>query len=343
VFPQTAGGLTTVGLPAGYRRDLRTPNSMQYNATLEHQRWNTGFRLSYIGTNTRQGEWGYNINQPVPDGRAFVDKPRRFPNYPAITYFSNGAGHQYHSMTVEAERRFGKGLGYQLSYVWARDIGDLERSELPENAYDRKRERAVWLDIPTHRLTGNFVWQLPVGRGKKYMNRGGVANLVLGGWELSGVYSIYSGQFLTPQWTGPDPTGTAFTTSRTPLQVTIRPDHLRNANFPFDQRTVGKWFDVGAFGAPQAGRYGTSAKGVILGPGSNIFNAGLIKGIPITEKVLLRLELTSTNTFNHPNWANPGTNIAQAGQVGVITAVGGVANLDQSGPRSLRGGVRLEW
>src|SRR5262249_39810278 len=124
VFPQTASGLTTISLPGAYRKDLQTPYSMQYNATLEHQRWDTGFRLTYIGTNTRQGEWGYNINQPVGDNKLFVDKARRFPAYPGITYITNGAGHQYNSMTAQVERRFAKGLSYQFSYVLARDIGD---------------------------------------------------------------------------------------------------------------------------------------------------------------------------------------------------------------------------
>jgi len=343
VFPQTASGLTTVGLPGAYRKDLRTPFSMQYNFTVEHQRWNTGFRVSYIGTNTRQGEWGYNINQPVPDSRPFVDKPRPFPNYPGITYITNGAGHQYNSLTAEVERRFSKGLSYQFSWVWARDIGDLERGQSPENAYDRRRERSVWLDIPTHRMTSNFFWQLPFGRGQRFLNQGKVLHYLVGGWELSGVYSIYSGQFLTPQWTGPDPVGAAFTASRTPAQVTIRPDHLRDANLPSGQRTVSRWFDAAAFRAPQAGQFGTSAKGVIKGPGSNIFNAGLMKTIPLTEQFRLRLELTSTNTFNHPNYGNPNTNITALGQVGVISAVGGVASLDQSGPRLLRSGIRLEW
>ncbi|MBL8220161.1 MAG: hypothetical protein JNL62_13080, partial [Bryobacterales bacterium] len=309
----------------------------------EHQRWDTGFRLSYIGTNTRQGEWGYNINQPLPDNRLFVDKPRRFPNYPGITYISNGGGHQYHSMTAEVERRFAKGLSFQFSYVLARDIGDLERGESPENAYDRRRERAVWLDIPTHRATGNFVYQLPFGRGKKFLNSSRVVDLIAGGWELSGVYSLYSGQFLTPQWTGPDPAGTAFTGSRTPAQVTIRPNHLRDANLPLDDRTVARWFDVAAFGAPTPGSFGTSAKGVIKGPGSNIFNTGVMKNIRVSEKFNVRLELTATNTFNHPNWANPNTNITALAQVGVISATGGVASLDQSGARNLRSGLRLEW
>jgi hypothetical protein len=316
---------------------------MQYNLTIEHEHWNTGFRLSYIATNTRQGEWGYNVNQPVPDGRLYADKPRLFPNYPAINFFTNGAGHNYNSLTGEIERRFFKSLSYQFSWVYARDIGDLERGETPEDAYNRQRERAVWLDIPTHRVTSNFVWQLPFGRGRKYLSRGRLVDLAVGGWEISGVYSVHSGQFLTPTWTGPDPTGTAFTGSRTPAQVTIRPDELRNPNLPFEERTVSRWFDPSAFGAPRPGSFGTSAKGVIIGPGSNIFNLGLSKYFTVTERVKLRWELSATNSFNHPNWANPQTSITSLGQVGVITGTGGVSNLDQSSARNLRMGVRVEW
>ena len=144
---------------------------------------------------------------------------------------SNGAGHQYNSLTLEGERRFLNGFSYQLSWVYARDIGDLERGESPENAFDRKREKAVWLDIPTHRVTGNLIYELPFGPGKKYVNSPNrLLRTLAAGWELSAIYSSYSGQFLTPTWTGPDPTGTVFTNNRTPAQVTIRPDALRNGN-----------------------------------------------------------------------------------------------------------------
>ncbi len=338
VFPTSVAGPTTISLPSAIRKDLRTPYSMQYNLTIEHQRWETGFRISYIGTNTRQGEWGYNINQPVPDNRLYVDKPRRFPRYPAITYLSNGAGHQYHSLTVEVERRFARGLSYQASWVWARDIGDLERGQSPENAYDRARERAVWLDIPTHRVTGNFIWELPFGRASS-----GLRRTFLHGWELSGIFSTYSGQFLTPQWTGPDPTGTAFTSSRTPAQVTIRPDHLRNANLSKDQRSLWRWFDVSAFAPPQPGHFGTAAKGVIKGPGSVALNAGLAKHFRFTEQVRLRWELTATNVTNTPNYNNPGLNITSVANAGVITSAGGEQPLDTTGPRAFRTGLRLEW
>jgi Carboxypeptidase regulatory-like domain len=347
VFPATVA-VTDITLPTAYNPNLRSPYSMQYNLTLEHQRWNTGFRLSYIGTNTRQGEWMFNINQPVADGRTFFEKRelRMFPRYPAVNYLTNGAGHQYHSLSVEVERRFVKGLSYQASWVWARDIGDLDRGESPELSSNRERERGVWLDIPTHRLTGNLVYEMPFGRSKRWLNSGRAVNAIFGGWEISGIYGYHSGQFMTPLWTGPDPTGTAFTNNRTPATVTIRPDQLRDPNLPASERTVERWFDVGAFSAPPRGRFGTASRGAIKGPDSKVLHAGLSKHFNFGERMRLRFEIISTNVLNHPNYSpltDGGLNISQQGQVGVINGVGDTSDLDLSGPRSFRVGIRFEW
>jgi hypothetical protein len=349
VFPSTgAAGPSTVGLPAAVNPDLKMPYSMQYNVTIEHQRWDTGFRMSYIGTNTRQGDWSYNYNAAVPDGRLYVDKPRPFPQYPAISYFTNGAGHQYHGFTTEVERQMSKGLYFQSSWTWARDIGDLERGASPENPFDRQRERAVIIDVPTHRMTTNWIYQFPFGRGRTFLsNAPRLANLAVGGWEISGIYSIHSGHFLTPLWSGPDPVGMAHTTSRTPPVVTLRPDIVGNPNLPKDQRTVNRWFDASAFRAPQPGQYGTSASGVIKGPGVNVWHMGLYKNFEFGDNApRLRWELSATNVFNHPNWSNPNTTITSLANVGVISGVGGVngsSTGDQPGARSFRMGFRLEW
>jgi len=338
VFPTSVAGPTSISLPGAVRKDLRIPYSMQYNFTIEHQRWSTGFRASYIGTNTRQGDWGYNINQPLPDNRLFADKARMFPRYPNITYQSNGAGHQYNSLTLEAERRFARGLAYQLSWVWARDIGDLERGESPENAYDRARERSVWLDIPMHRVTGNLIYEFPFAKSAR-----GLKGALLKGWEWNSVYSFFSGEFLTPLWTVSDPTGTAFTNNRTPAQVTIRPNHLYDANIPTSDRSTNRWFDIGAFAAPTPGFFGTAAKGVIKGPGSAVVNAGLAKSFTFAERVRLRWEMTATNFFNTTNLNNPGVTINAVASAGVITGAGGELDLDAGGPRNFRMGLRLEW
>jgi hypothetical protein len=349
VFPAAGvSGPSTVGIPAAVNPDLKIPYSMQYNVTIERQLWETGFRLSYIGTNTRQGDWSYDYNSPVPDTRPYIDKPRPFPRYPGISYFTNGAGHQYHALTAEAERHLAKGLYFQSSWSWARDIGDMDRGGSPENPFDRRRERAVEMDIPTHRVNVNWIYNFPFGRGQRFLSAGPKAlDLAVRGWSISGIYSYYSGQFLTPLWTGPDPTGTAFSNARTPAVVTRRPDHLRDGNLPPDRRSVSAWFDASAFAPPQPGQFGSAARGVIKGPDVNVWHMGLFKEFVFAERApRLRWEITATNFFNHPNYSNPAMNISQIADVGVINGVGGVNGAstgDQPGARAFRMGVRVEW
>jgi len=237
-----------------------------------------------------------------------------------------------------------RSLYYQFSWVWARDIS-VVASENPFGA----RMRAVAMDIPTHRVPISAMYQFPFGKGRKFLSGANrPLNLVVGGWELSTIYAYYSGQFLTPAWTLPDPTGTAYTTSRTAASVTRRPDILRDPNLPRDQRTVNRWFDTTAFAAPAAGMFGSSCMGVIKGPWVNVWHAGMSKSFTFEshERLKLRVEMTATNVFNHPNWSNPGTNISTVASAGIITGVGGVQGSstgDKPGARTLRAGFRLEW
>lgn len=214
--------------------------------------------------------------------------------------------------------------------------------ESPENAFDRSRERGDSLDIPRHRVTGNVIYELPFGQKRHFFGGANRAvDAVIGGWEYTMIFSYYSGQFLTPQWQGPDPTGTAFTSNTTP-NVTVRPDILRDPNLPASQRTIDRWFDVTAFAPPQAGQFGTSAKGVIVGPSSTVFHAGLAKLFNFNERMRLRFEMTATNLFNHPNFANPALTLNNV-SFGKISSAVVDSDLDQSGARALRMGLRFEW
>ncbi|MGH8244990.1 MAG: hypothetical protein ACREUU_01000, partial [Gammaproteobacteria bacterium] len=151
-----------------------------------------------------------------------------------------------------------------------------------------------------------------------------------------------TGQFLTPLWTGPDPVGTVFTTTRTPALVTIRPNHLRDANL--SNPTPQRWFDVSAFGPPASGSYGSSAKGVIKGPPTNVLNLSFGKVFSIRERARLRFQIDASNAFNHPNYFNPGTNISQAAAAAVITSTANASfNLDNAGERRVILHLRVEW
>jgi len=354
VFPGTGtGGPSDVSLSAAQNPDYKTPYSLQYNFTIERQQWNTGFRASYIGTAMRKGPYVYNYNTPVANDQPFVDKPRPYPNFPEIDYVTNGAGHQYNGLTLEALRHLSGGLYFQSSWTWARDRYDMDYNwdfdtwqYFSEDPRNRHREIGPAMEIPTHRWTSNFIYQLPFGRGRKFgSNVSKVANLFVGGWELTGIYTLQTGMFLTPFWSGDDPVGIAYTDSTTPASVTMRPDILKNPNLSGSQQTLNEWFDPSAFAPPQAGHFGTSGKGVIIGPGVNVFSAGFAKEFQFHERARLRWEMTANNFFNHPNWANPSTDITDS-SVGVITSDGGVTSGsvgDRASARAFRMGLRLQF
>lgn len=342
IFPAAGtNGPGDVSLPAAYRPDLRVPYVMQYSFTVEHQlARNLGARVSYLGTFMRQGVFSYDYNQPVPDNRPYISKPRPFMPYSSVMYNTNGAGHSYNALTGEIIRRMNRGIYFQSNYTWARDIGDLVT---PENAFDRKRERGVMQGVPTQRFTNALIYELPFGKGKKWAsNVSRTANLLAGGWTLAVTYIAQTGQFLTPLWSGPDTAGTAYTQSATPANVSRRPDVTSNPNLAGDARKVSAWFSKDAFRAPVAGQYGSAARGIVIGPGVNAWNMSLNKDFIFGERLpRLRWEMSAINAFNHPNWSNPSMTVSNAGTAAVISAVGGVG--DNTGARTLRMTVRAEF
>ena len=152
----------------------------------------------------------------------------------------------------------------------------------------------------------------------------------------------------------PDPTGTRFTNTATRPVVSIRPDLLNDPNL--DGQTVPggtpitafPWYDITAFAAPPIGRFGTAGRGVIEGPGLNLWHFGVHKRFRLADRAAgpaLRVELTTTNLFNTPQWANPNLNVTPTNvSAGRVTGVGGSAGfIQQAGMRSMRLGIRAEW
>jgi hypothetical protein len=150
VFPVGGtSGFPTIALPLAVNPDIGLPYTHQFNATVEHERWNTGFRLTYVATLGRAMWYERDANAPVADNRLYVDKPRPFPQFPDITYADTGGSHDYQGLTFEAERRFSRGFFFQSAYTAAKDLTNIGGNAANggiyttpiENPFDLARER----------------------------------------------------------------------------------------------------------------------------------------------------------------------------------------------------------
>ncbi len=153
-----------------------------------------------------------NIASPwagFPGNRSVNQALRPLPQYTGISQSVDGdtSGHStYHALTMSAERRYSNGLFFLTSYTFSKLISNTQGGNPglggflgagdvgTQNGYDRRADKAISNQDVPHHLVVSYSYELPVGRGKKYLNgTGRAANLALGGWKLSGVQNYQSG------------------------------------------------------------------------------------------------------------------------------------------------------
>lgn len=112
----------------------------------------------------------------------------------------------YHALQAQLNKRFAAGISFLVAYTFSKNLTDADSSGpgvsgftgtnsfIGQNSYDRRNEKAVSeLDVPQS-LVASFVYELPVGHGKRYLNGGGWINRAVSGWSISGILSYKSGQ-----------------------------------------------------------------------------------------------------------------------------------------------------
>ncbi len=367
VFP-SGGGAGQAGKP-DYRRanqiNLKDPRQIQWNGSIEQGfGFATVLRLSYTGSHTTQLIQSPDLNQ-VPANTlgyaAYVAKNGLpFPNFNAVLTRSNGPSAKYDALTAEVERRYVKGLTLDANYTWAHDtsnaLGAVPTSLTAENGatiLDRFNEASNYgnvIYVRRNRFVGTFQYDLPFGRGQHFgANLNHAVNLVAGGWGIAGIQLWQSGSFLTPSFSGHDPSGTGVllrgvTTAQRPDCTGVSPvlaNHNRNA-----------WFNPAAFAVPSnaagaednIGRFGNCSVGFLNGPGTVTFAGTAGKNFAITERFNLRYEAQFANLFNHVNLADPNTNISSS-------AFGTISNVQDAntsygpsaGPRNVQMSLRLTF
>ncbi len=360
-FPAT----TTVGsggIP-DFRRanqtDLTDPYAIQWNLTIERELWqNTGLRLSYIGSKTRQLVHSPDLNQVAPNTTGYAplvataalrQQNLLYPNFNAVMTRDNGPTARYHSFSAELSRRFSNGTSFQSSYTLAKNLSNAggpapggfaaENGPTTLNIYNINADYGDVAFTRRHRFLTTFLWELPVGKGKKFLNGiNSVGNQVIGGWGINGILLFQSGPYLTPTFTGTDPSGTGVLVRG--VTTTQRPDRIANGNI--SNPTIDAYFDKNAFVRPASniGRFGNAGVGILRGPGTEVFSMTLGKQFSITEQLKLRYEAAFSNLFNHLNPNVPGTLNITSAAFGRITSV---QTVDQAGPRVIQMSLRMSF
>jgi len=233
----------------------------------------------------------YQLLQPYPEYCSVGEQD-------APIGFSN-----YNSLQVTYNHRVNKGLTALVSYTYSKFLDNVEGNDqwsysgntLPANGFNMAAEKSVDAgDIP-HSLVANYVYQLPIGRGRalgKQMNR--ATNAVLGGWEVSQIATFKQG---------------------IPINITganipsfggnPRPDVVGNVHV--SHPSISEWFNTGAFGFAPYGTFGTAPRyfSNLRGPGYQNWDTAIMKNWGIAESMRLQFRAEMFNTFNHAQFYSP--------------------------------------
>jgi hypothetical protein len=131
-------------------------------------------------------------------------------------------------------------------------------------------------------------------------------NKLWGGWQISALMNLSTGNFLNPLFAGSDPSNTN--------NVGGRPDAVSPVKYP---GTLTSWFDRTAFAVPPTGRFGNAARNSVVGPGYALFNAGMQKSFRFERYGNVTLGANFQNVLNHVNYGQPNmtSNIPNGGVI----------------------------
>jgi Carboxypeptidase regulatory-like domain len=378
-WPQTGTGGAGFGAPQ-YGTDYfgtanqvnwKEPYAVQWGLSVEHNLgFATGLRVSYIGMKTTNLVWAPNWNQSLPSTTPYQLQPlssRPFPNWGTVNSRDVGATAYYNAFQMEVQRRIGTGLTFDSTYVFSRNLADNQGPSsnggfCGETAcnrsgdfYNRNLEYGNTY-APRHRWLTTVIYQLPFGSGQHFANSSShIVNAFIGGWQMSNIFEVQSGPFLTPYFSGADPSGTGIgLEGRNQLPDPVGQVSPSNPN-------ASEWFLASGFACPggdcQAGtsaahppigRFGMASVGSLQGPGTIDWDLGLAKSFRLTEHATLHIEGSFVNVLNHTNLAAPNMKITSANNpaqglcgFGCITAAQGLYEF--AGAREGQIGARIEF
>lgn len=331
--PTAADANNPYGAVNAVAPNFRPSYAEQFNLTVEHEIAPLALviKAAVVGNLGRHLYNTYDANQPIPSAAAINTRRPYYavdPNLAGISYFVSDGLSSYYAGQLTLDKRFSKGLSGLVGYSWSHAIDNVvlefgggAAGPQPQDPRNLKAERGNSTIDLRHRLTVSYLYELPFGKGKSLLNRGGIVDYALGGWQTNGILTIQTGQPFSPVLQTSTTNGTG-----------SRPDVVGAVTYP---HTLQHWFEPGAFATPAAYTYGNASRNSLFGPGRANWDMSLFKNFVVHEQMRFEFRAEAFNVFNHPQFGLPNQNIGNA-QVGSITSTVG-------NPRQLQMGLRFQF
>jgi len=264
-------------------------------------------RLSYLGekgVHQYTGE-GVDLNPLNPSVLVFRDRLndlafnqslRPYPQFRSITpgYGYPIGSNSLHRGQFRLEKKFSHGLNFTGSYFFSKLIDDVLGGNNPQNNLDLKSERSISPNDVTHQFAINYLYELPFGEGRAFLNQSGWLDRMIGGWSLSGVTSLRSGTPIMLQ---------ALFNNTGGVTQELRVNLVPGVNPHVEKPTAFQWFNPAAFVQPPDFTLGDGPRThpSLRNPGFQNFDMSLAKRIPVTDEWTLEFIMEA---FNAPNYGN---------------------------------------
>jgi Carboxypeptidase regulatory-like domain len=307
---------------------LKVPYSMEYNLSLQHAfTSNLTATVSYVGSGSRHLFIQPMYNAPLPSemGPGPVAPRTPFPflgQFPVD--FNEGIGN-YNALQVKVEQRFSHGLTFLGSYTYSRclSIQDEGQSGSIQNPYNVRADYGPCdFNIP-HIFVFSSAYALPFGKGQTFGgNVGRAGDLLIGGWQVSGIATVDSGQPFT--------VNVNFDNANiNPSSETQRGDPVPGVALlpPGFKQGPQAWYNPAAFTIPPPFTYGTLGRNTLRGPKFVNLDFALFKSFKFTESKSLQFRSEFFNIFNNVNFSPPGGSAS-----GGFSTLGGANNTSVGTP-----------
>jgi Carboxypeptidase regulatory-like domain/TonB dependent receptor-like, beta-barrel len=271
---------------------------------------------AYVGTKGTHLQVLVDRNQ-IPFASANFDQNARpYPQFGPFTSITNRGNSTYHAFQLKAEKRTSHGLYFLSAYTFSKSINDQPEiccnSPWPQNSYNLAAEKGLSDFDNRHRWVTSFDYELPIGKGKNFLNQGGVVDKIVGGWHIGGILTFRSGFPFSP--------AIGFDPSNTGTQGLLRSNQIGSGHLSNPSPNL--WFNINDFPVPNcpAGCFGNARKNVLEGPGEKGADLSARKFFTLTEQTRLEFRAEFFNAFNHAVFTQPDNFIDDGpGSAGVIT------------------------